>query len=275
MSVEAVSNNKPQFEETMSPTLNELHRRTALKAQGIEQTKDVPEFTLGEFIDIINPLQHIPGINTLYRNITGDEASVRSRVLGSSIYGIAIAGPVGMAGLLAGNVAEMAATGQLDEAMAKANTNEVAMNTASNALIDGADVHNALASRPDVKELITGEQARTREENALDILEQKLKVNGANNFDHNKQAPVFNENMGSSSGPLNLTPAYDNNRGTNFPMAPQRGWDGSSLDETKDSYPSVNRLASDPRNAIPTNILEQMQNIHLQKSVSPDENDAT
>ncbi|MGH0004387.1 hypothetical protein ACQU0X_30335 [Pseudovibrio ascidiaceicola] len=70
-------------------------------------------FSFGELFDIINPLQHIPGVNTLYREITGDDASVRSRIAGSSLYGM-IAGPLGMAGLVAGNLAEMKISGVLD-----------------------------------------------------------------------------------------------------------------------------------------------------------------
>ncbi len=75
-------------------------------------------FSLGELLDIVNPLQHIPGVNTVYREITGDEASVRSRIAGSSLYGM-IAGPLGMAGLVAGNLAEMKVSGVLDAEAAK------------------------------------------------------------------------------------------------------------------------------------------------------------
>ena len=84
----------------------------------VTQKSSSEPFSLGELLDIINPLQHIPGVNTLYREITGDEASVRSRVAGSSLYGM-IAGPLGMAGLVAGNIAEMKITGVLDAENAK------------------------------------------------------------------------------------------------------------------------------------------------------------
>lgn len=49
------------------------------------------EFSFGDFIDIINPLQHIPVISTLYREITGDEISPHARILGDTLYG----GPMG------------------------------------------------------------------------------------------------------------------------------------------------------------------------------------
>jgi hypothetical protein len=44
-------------------------------------------------IDIINPLQHIPVISTMYRHITGDEISPVARIAGGALFG----GPVGLA----------------------------------------------------------------------------------------------------------------------------------------------------------------------------------
>ncbi len=48
---------------------------------------------LGAILDVINPLQHIPVISTIYRNITGDEISPMARVAGDALYG----GPIGAA----------------------------------------------------------------------------------------------------------------------------------------------------------------------------------
>ena len=44
-------------------------------------------------IDVINPLQHIPVISTIYRHITGDEISPMARIAGDTLYG----GPIGAA----------------------------------------------------------------------------------------------------------------------------------------------------------------------------------
>jgi hypothetical protein len=49
------------------------------------------EFTLDDFIDIINPLQHLPLVSILYREITGDEIKPAMRILGDIGYG----GPTG------------------------------------------------------------------------------------------------------------------------------------------------------------------------------------
>jgi len=50
-------------------------------------------FGFDDFLDIINPLQHIPVISTLYREITGDELSAGARMIGGGIFG----GGVGLA----------------------------------------------------------------------------------------------------------------------------------------------------------------------------------
>ena len=47
-------------------------------------------FTFADFLDIINPLQHIPVISTLYRHLTGDEIGVPEKIVGDGLYGGAI-----------------------------------------------------------------------------------------------------------------------------------------------------------------------------------------
>lgn len=43
-------------------------------------------FTFMDFLDILNPLQHIPVIGTLYRQLSGDRIDPGSRVLGSTLF---------------------------------------------------------------------------------------------------------------------------------------------------------------------------------------------
>ena len=40
--------------------------------------------TFGDVLDVINPLQHIPVVSTIYRAITGDEISPGARVAGGA-----------------------------------------------------------------------------------------------------------------------------------------------------------------------------------------------
>ncbi|MDA0305923.1 MAG: hypothetical protein O3B76_06505 [Proteobacteria bacterium] len=64
-------------------------------------------FTFFDFLDIINPLQHIPVIGTLYRQITDDTLDPGSRVIGGTLF----LGPVGTVASVA-NVLVDDATGK-------------------------------------------------------------------------------------------------------------------------------------------------------------------
>jgi hypothetical protein len=50
-------------------------------------------FSFHDLLDIINPLQHIPLVATVYRYLTGDTIGNVARVAGDALYG----GPIGMA----------------------------------------------------------------------------------------------------------------------------------------------------------------------------------
>src|SRR3546814_13010283 len=51
-------------------------------------------FSFGDFLDIINPLQHIPIVSPIYRAITGDTIQPGSRIAGDTLFG----GPIGLVG---------------------------------------------------------------------------------------------------------------------------------------------------------------------------------
>jgi hypothetical protein len=48
-------------------------------------------FTFGDIIDIINPLQHIPIVNSIYRKISGDTIAPAMEIAGGALFG----GPIG------------------------------------------------------------------------------------------------------------------------------------------------------------------------------------
>ena len=48
-------------------------------------------FSFKDLLDIVNPLQHLPVIGSIYRYLTGDEPSGGARIVGDAIYG----GPIG------------------------------------------------------------------------------------------------------------------------------------------------------------------------------------
>ncbi len=51
-------------------------------------------FSFGDLLDIVNPLQHIPVVSTIYRAITGDKIGAPEQIAGDTLYG-------GMIGFLA------------------------------------------------------------------------------------------------------------------------------------------------------------------------------
>jgi len=58
--------------------------QAAEKPSGIWQSG---KFSFGDFIDMINPLQHLPVISGIYRKFTGDEMGDAARMIGGAIYG--------------------------------------------------------------------------------------------------------------------------------------------------------------------------------------------
>lgn len=52
------------------------------------------EFTFSDALDVINPLQHIPVVGWIYREITGDTMGVPASIAGGALFG----GPLGFAG---------------------------------------------------------------------------------------------------------------------------------------------------------------------------------
>ena len=51
-------------------------------------------FTFSDFIDIINPLQHLPIISGIHRRLTGDTIDEAPKMLGDVLFG----GPLGFLG---------------------------------------------------------------------------------------------------------------------------------------------------------------------------------
>lgn len=92
------------------PTFGSMVHETALASQGMHyapahgaqpangEKPDIAykadggdEFSFNDVLDIINPLQHLPIIGSIYRNMTGDTIKPFSSIIGASIFG----GPVG------------------------------------------------------------------------------------------------------------------------------------------------------------------------------------
>ncbi|MCC6598314.1 MAG: hypothetical protein IT559_05960 [Alphaproteobacteria bacterium] len=62
--------------------------------QASANTREEKEFGFADLLDMVNPLQHIPVLNTVYREITGDTIRPISQIIGGAVFG----GPLGAAG---------------------------------------------------------------------------------------------------------------------------------------------------------------------------------
>ena len=83
----------------LPPAASAKVRPVALQSQPVERlaptsAPDKPSgywqsgsFSFGDFIDMINPLQHLPVISTIYRKLTGDEMGDAPRMIGGAVFG--------------------------------------------------------------------------------------------------------------------------------------------------------------------------------------------
>lgn len=71
-----------------------------------DRTDGSPEqsFSFSDFLSVINPLQHIPVVGTIYRAITGDTIKPAQKVIGGLLFG----GPVGLIGAAFNAIVEQA-----------------------------------------------------------------------------------------------------------------------------------------------------------------------
>ena len=69
--------------------------------------KNPDDYSLGDLLDVVNPLQHIPVVSTVYRALTGDTIRPEMRIAGGALFG----GVVGMA-LATGDAMVEQATGR-------------------------------------------------------------------------------------------------------------------------------------------------------------------
>lgn len=68
-------------------------------------------FTFGDILDLINPLQHILIVGTIYRAVTGDDISTGSRIIGGGLFG----GVFGVGAAVASAIIEEVSGEDVDE----------------------------------------------------------------------------------------------------------------------------------------------------------------
>lgn len=85
----------PQRESSFSEIVAEVEAEQTIQAAAPSQRFSAKTFALwqnaefgfGDFLDIVNPLQHIPIVATVYRNMTGDSIGAAPRVIGGALWG--------------------------------------------------------------------------------------------------------------------------------------------------------------------------------------------
>ena len=91
--------------QASAPTQITIHPAPAPGRAGGFFAGDAP--SISDAVDVINPLQHIPFVNTLYRELTGDTVGAGATMAGGALFG-------GVFGFFAGlaNVVFESATGE-------------------------------------------------------------------------------------------------------------------------------------------------------------------
>ena len=133
------------IERPVSADPNEFQARPPAASGGKALFGDSgPSF--GDLLDIVNPLQHLPLVGTIYRALTGDAISDGARLAGGTLYG----GPVGLAVAMANLGVREAAGRDLGEMALAALTGEEAAVDAP-AQVAAAAPHSAEPSPAEVE----------------------------------------------------------------------------------------------------------------------------
>lgn len=83
----------PRMTAVSFTPLAEARALAAPRHGGAASGSSTPESSTFEtLLDIINPLQHLPVVSSLYRAVTGDKISTSARLIGDTLF----AGPVGL-----------------------------------------------------------------------------------------------------------------------------------------------------------------------------------
>ncbi len=88
---EIVQQNLSAAQNKKDPSISQYGN--AYQESAASDSAATDEFTFADLIDMVNPLHHIPGVNYVYRNITGDEIKPIGNIVGGAVFG----GPVGVA----------------------------------------------------------------------------------------------------------------------------------------------------------------------------------
>ncbi|MEH0071269.1 hypothetical protein V6L77_14515 [Pannonibacter sp. Pt2-lr] len=194
-----------------------------------------------DIVDIINPFQHLPVIGEVYRNVTGDEISDGARHAGHALYGLALGGPLGMAGMLGYAMAGSAVEGALQAPGAADDAGAVVARAP-----DGQAIPSA---KPQVDELARDPAPASPQGINTD---DPLGVRVARSRDEAAAAPV------------NLTRWLADPAGIPVPPGkPSSGSSSGAAEARSQQQPSsLDAVIQHPANRLPLDVLETLRNRH-------------
>lgn len=73
----------------------------SFKGYMVESVPKEEAFGVGDMVDMVNPLHHLPLVGPLYRNMTGDQINPAGRVIGGTLFGGALGTASGIANVIA------------------------------------------------------------------------------------------------------------------------------------------------------------------------------
>ena len=101
-------NSMTNFAATVPHAYNGKHNMASDAFQALRDRQAKGESTnsmsFGDLIDTINPLQHIPFVSTIYRDLTGNQISNQARIAGGALYG----GPIGFVASMVNSAIDLA-----------------------------------------------------------------------------------------------------------------------------------------------------------------------
>jgi len=86
---------------TPSPYQNAMRGPQESGYSNSQAEQNAQAFGAGDIIDMINPLQHIPVVGHIYRDITGDQIKPIAQILGGALFGGALGAGAGLVNMIA------------------------------------------------------------------------------------------------------------------------------------------------------------------------------
>ncbi|CUB01002.1 hypothetical protein [Pannonibacter indicus] len=192
-----------------------------------------------DIVDIINPFQHLPLIGEIYRNVTGDQISGGARHAGHALYGLALGGPLGMAGMLGYAMAGSAVEGALQTPGTTENTEAAVARAPAELAIPSA--------KPQVHELANDSAPASSQGTGTD---DPLGMRVARSRDEAAAAPV------------NLTRWLTDQASVAVPLAKPSSGSGMPEARPQDQPAALDAVIQHPANRLPLDVLETLRNRH-------------